>query len=164
MKLRIITSVLPALLALLITGLFVGCATTGEVQAPEGADYGPYPTNYVEIVEKWQLAQNDPSRGFDKLRIGTTSPTKAYFKEAGAGWKVVACMRFGPTAGKAILEQDTVLLRNGQVFFEPENDFYMSVTNGPNGPTWTFGDPIISMQEMNAAIEAGHDIDTLTKP
>ena len=106
--------------ALLICVLALGMICAGSLNAqtpPDAARYGPYPTNYKEIVMQWLNKQLiDP----DSARIewnGEPKPSDVgKGGEAVSGYlvnfKVNARNRFGAYTGK---QKHSVLIRNGEV-------------------------------------------------
>ena len=105
----------------LIWALALGTIFFGNLNAqtpsPDTARYGPYPTNYKEIVMQWLNTQLiDP----DSARIewdGDPKPSDVgKDKEAASGYlvnfTVNARNRFGTYTGK---QKHSVLIRNGEI-------------------------------------------------
>ena len=98
-------------------GLSVGGSLNTQTPAPDTARYGPYPTNYKEVVMQWLSKQLiDP----DSARIewnGEPKPSDlGKGSEAVSGYlvnfTVNARNRFGTYTGK---QKHSVVLRNGEV-------------------------------------------------
>jgi hypothetical protein len=98
-------------------GLSVGRSLNAQTPAPDTARYGPYPTNYKEIIMPWLNKQLiDP----DSARIewdGEPKPSDmGKGSEAVSGYlvnfTVNARNRFGSYTGK---QKHSVLIRNGEV-------------------------------------------------
>jgi len=103
---------------LLICTLCMGiCALSAETKSADANRYGPYPTNYKEIVMKWletQLIDAESARiewnGDPKpADLGTKDkPLYGYL----VNFKVNARNRFGTYTG---MQSHGVLIRDGQV-------------------------------------------------
>ena len=111
------TLVALSLICALAVGLSVGGSLNAQTPAPDTARYGPYPTNYKEVIMQWLSKQLiDP----DSARIewnGEPKPSDVgKGSEAVSGYlvnfTVNARNRFGTYTGK---QKHSVLLRNGEV-------------------------------------------------
>jgi hypothetical protein len=98
-------------------GLCVLCNLSAETPAADTGRYGPYPTNYKEIVMKWldtQLIDAESARiewGSDPkpATLGTKDkPLYGYL----VNFKVNARNRFGAYTG---MQSHGALIRNGEV-------------------------------------------------
>src|SRR5437763_14148673 len=110
-------SVLLSLFSALVLGLTIVGGSNAQTPSPDAAHYGPYPTNYKQIVTQWLNKQLiDP----DSARIewnGEPKPTdvgKGSDAVSGylANFTVNARNQFGAFTGK---QKHSVLIRNGEV-------------------------------------------------
>ena len=106
-----------SLISAVAIGLSVGGSLKAQSPTPDTARYGPYPTNYKEVIMQWLSKQLiDP----DSARIewnGEPKPSDVgKGSEAVSGYlvnfTVNARNRFGTYTGK---QKHSVLLRNGEV-------------------------------------------------
>jgi hypothetical protein len=106
-----------SLISAVAVGLSFGGSLNTQTPAPDTARYGPYPTNYKEVIMQWLSKQLiDP----DSARIewnGEPKPSDVgKGSEAVSGYlvnfTVNARNRFGTYTGK---QKHSVLLRNGEV-------------------------------------------------
>jgi len=106
-----------SLVCILLVGMCVGPNVRAETKPADTERYGPYPTNYKEIVMKWletQLIDAESARiewnGEPKpANLGTQdNPLYGYL----VNFKVNARNRFGTYTG---LQSHGVLIRNGEV-------------------------------------------------
>jgi hypothetical protein len=106
-----------SLISAVAVGLSAGGSLNAQTPAPDTARYGPYPTNYKEVIVQWLSKQLiDP----DSARIewnGEPKPSDVgKGSEAVSGYlvnfTVNARNRFGTYTGK---QKHSVLLRNGEV-------------------------------------------------
>ena len=106
-----------SLISAVAVGLSVVGSLNAQTPAPDTARYGPYPTNYKEVIMRWLSKQLiDP----DSARIewnGEPKPSDVgKGSEAVSGYlvnfTVNARNRFGTYTGK---QKHSVLLRNGEV-------------------------------------------------
>jgi hypothetical protein len=107
----------PALVLYALVPLCIGLNLGAQTPTPDPERYGPYPTNYKEIVTKWLGTQLiDP----DSARIEwTEEPKPADLGRNGehlygylVHFKVDARNRFGAYTGK---QTHGALIRNGEV-------------------------------------------------
>ena len=110
------TASLPLVCAVAL-GMTIAVGSNAQTPSPDTARYGPYPTNYKEIVMQWLNKQLiDP----DSARIEWTGEPKpsdlGQGSEAASGYlvnfTVNARNRFGIYTGK---QKHSVLIRNGEV-------------------------------------------------
>jgi hypothetical protein len=106
-----------SLLSALALGMMIGDGSNAQTPLPDTAHYGPYPTNYKEIIMQWLNKQLiDP----DSARIewdGDPKPSDlGQGSEAVSGYlvnfTVNARNQFGAYTGK---QKHSVLIRNGQI-------------------------------------------------
>src|SRR5690242_969765 len=106
-----------SLICALALGMTFGVGLKAQSPSPDTARYGPYPTNYKEIVMQWLNTQLiDP----DSARIEWSGEPKP--SDIGKGTEAVsgylinftvnARNRFGAYTGK---QKHSVLIRDGQV-------------------------------------------------
>lgn len=140
-KMRRITSYLPACAAILIVSAVSSCQTHSQNKPPveqgwkpdtENADYGAYPTNYVDLIKSWYMNNlKDPDSAkfvhFSRPRK-EHAITNQFNKEAMFGYSVCATVNAknsygGYTGGRTMW----FLIRNGLIVRtqDPKHPIYI---------------------------------------